>query len=688
MADFTRLPNNSPLIRMQNVPSGAEGEQALSEVFGKIGKASIEKSIDINNEMSNASLYQTSNQLYRLQQLSEVEISQNPEQAQSLVQVAKQTANRIMSQAPLNSGDRQKLDHMAEKQITDIELKGTKASIQLAKTQSLISFSTQWPEKLQQIQDSWKDEKSIEYNVNNAKKLIDDALKSQLITPHQYSAYVDSLHASLKSAEDVHAMYQDEDSHTARNYHKATAKIHSTSTMHKVGLPIEESTDYLYADRVNQFDKGDVSAAIVNGTPLNFQLIASLPDHQRQEIRMEMEAVNHVKAIIDSGGSYQELEMLHEQLNAKGTTLNSAQRAQKQYLDNVFEKYKNNKFLSQISQTPLGSQITNDHHLNIKAIESNPSLDDNQKMLAIRQYDNQFVGQAIAAGLATQTPTNLIQPIRDSEIAKAQSAFEFGSDPSNLINTIDYYDKDKRVYLAKGLEKPIQREVAMTVGMMEGSTNHAKRMDLIAANQKGIDWSPLSVKDGTNEPKVRSQVTSNRDIKRVNDYISRIDTDRSSSLIEMTTNAVRYDGMKNRDYKLDNYRSYIDDWGKEYAKSYDIKSGSYYQFNKKQIPGLNDHEWELLASYARDMGYETMKSAPGRSNVDFRQSIDQNPLYVTVTPDNFIVAMDQYNNTVYSHYYDPRMLSVAKQHAPKAKDFSAESLQQAKQELSRRGMFK
>lgn len=687
MADFTRLPTNSPLIRMQPTPSGAEGEQALSEVFGKIGKASIEKSIDINNEISNASLYQTSNQLYRLQQSAEIEISQNPEQAKMLVDTAKATATRIMNQAPMNDSDRRKLDHMADQQLTDIEFKGAKASIQLAKTQTLISFSSQWVEKLQQVRDSYKDENLIESNVNNAKKTLDDLLKSQMITPHQYSAYVDSLHAELQGAQDVHTLYQDEESHTARNYHKANAKIHSASSLHKVGMPIEESTDYLYADRMKQFDKSDVSAAIVNGTPLNFQVIASLPDHQRQEIRMEMEAVNHVKAIVDSGGSYQELEMLHDQLNAKGTTLNSAQRAQKQYLDNIFEKYKNNKFLSQISSTPLGAQITNEHHMNIKAIESNTAMDNNQKAIATRQYDNQYVSQTVAAGLSTHTPTNLIQPIRDTEIAKAQSSFEFGSDPSNLINTMDYYDKANRVYVARGLEKPIQREAAYTVGMMEGSTNHGKRMDLIAANQKGIDWSPLSVKDGTNEPKVRGQVTASLDKKMLN-YLSRLDTDRSNSMVEMTVNAVRYDGMKNRDYQLNDYKSYIDDWNKEYTKQYDIKSGSYYAFNKKQIPGLNDHEWELIANYTRDMGYEAMKAAPGRSNVDFRQSIDQNPLYVTITPDNFIVAMDQYNNTVYSHFYDPRMLSVAKQHAPKAKDISAESIQAANQEASRRGMFK
>lgn len=687
---FTRLPTNSPLIRMQPTPSGAEGEQALSEVFGKIGKASIEKSIEINNEISNASLYQTSNQLYRLQQSAEIEISQNPEQAKMLVDTAKATATRIMNQAPMNNSDRRKLDHMAEKQLTDIEFKGAKASIQLAKTQALISFSSQWSEQLQQIQDSFNDEKRLEDSVNVGKKLLDEGLRKQWLSEHQYNTYVNSLHEALRRAQNVHAMYQNEEMHTARNYHKANSKIHSVSSLHKVGMPIEESTDYLYADRMKQFDKADVSAAIVNGTPLNWQLISSLPEHQQQELSMELEAVNHVKAIVDSGGSYAELEMLHDQLNAKGTTLNSAQRAQKQYLDNLFEKYKNNKFLSQISSTPLGSQITNDHHMNIKAIESNTAMDDNQKAIAIRQYDNQYVSQAVAAGLATHTPTNLIQPIRDTEIAKAQSSFEFGADPSNLINTMDYYDKSNRIYVARGLEKPIHREVAYTVGMMEGSTNHAKRMDLIAANQKGIDWSPLSVKDGTNEPKVRGQVTASLDKKMLN-YLSRLDTDRSNSMVEMTVNAVRYDGMKNRDYQLNDYKSYISDWNKEYTKQYDIKSGSYYAFNKKQIPGLNDHEWELLANYARDQGYEAMKSAPGRSNVDFRQSIDQNPLYVTITPDNFIVVMGSIGgkqDVVYSHFYDPRMLSVAKQHAPKSPNISAESIQAAKEEASRRGMFK
>lgn len=686
MADFTRLPNNSPLIRMQPTPSSAEGDQALSEVFGKVGKASIEKSIDINNEMSNASLYQASNQLYRLQQSAEIEIAQNPEQAKMLVDTAKSTANRIMGQTPLNDSDRKKLDRMSEKQITDIEFKGAKASRELARRESLISFTSQWGEKLQQIQDSYKDESLLEDNVNNAKKLADDAYKSQKITFAQYQTYVNSLHAALDSAHTVHKMYQDEESHTARNYHKATEKIHSTHTLHKVGLPIEESTDYLYADRVNQFNKSDVSAAIVNGQPLNFQLISSLTKSQQEELQMEMQAVSHVKAIISSGGSYKELEMLHDKLNEKGTTLNSAQRAQKEYIDNIFEKYKKNGFLSQMSETSQGAQITQDHHLNVKAVENNGALDDNQKFVAKQQYDQQFISQAISNGLATLTPTNLIQPMRDTEIAKVQSAFEYETNPSDLINTMDYYRKDQRVYLARAMEKPVQREVAYTVGMMEGVTNHAKRMDLIAANKKGIDFSPLSVKGGTNEPKVKLEVTSGTNIKKITNYLSRLDPDRSSSMVEMTTNAVRYDALKNHDYSLDNYKSYIDEWDKEYAKNYDIKSGSYYQFNKKQISGLNDHEWELLANYARDMGIKSMREAPGRSNVDLRQSLDQNPLYVTITPDNFIVAMDQYNNTVYSHYYDPRMLSVAKHHISEKEPRI--SVQKAMEQFASRGIVK
>ncbi len=89
------------------------------------------------------------------------------------------------------------------------------------------------------------------------------------------------------------------------------------------------------------------------------------------------------------------------------------------------------------------------------------------------------------------------------------------------------------------------------------------RQTLIAANQKGIDWKPLQLgKDGVSETMVMKDVEADANISKINAYNSRFPVspgeERAPSMIKMTTNAVRYAGLKSGDFELRDYRKNIE----------------------------------------------------------------------------------------------------------------------------------
>lgn len=669
MAEFTRLKDGVPILRPVNISSGAEGHEAMAEVFGKVGKAVAETAITIRDEQSNASLYQASNQIYRIKNESHELLLQHPDQTSKITEDSLNNINMVISNTPMNNADKRKLEYMANNDMTDIKIQGIKIGADHIRTQAKITFATQWPEKIQQIQQSWSDPKLAEYQTDNARKAVSDAMTSGLITPQQGLSYFDTLKDTLKGAQDAYDLYNSEEKHTARNFHKTAGHNGKPNSFHQIGAPVDESTNFLFTHGVNQTNFHDVQAAQYRGESIDPIRYQNLSPNEQQQVKITNDVIKSINAAINSGASWEELELAEERLNSKDDgMLTVEERAAKTYLKQWKEGFTKDKFLSMMGHTVLGSRASYDHQMSINAIQSNSAYSDDQKQMLIRDFDNQFIDKMVSAGEAYQIPPDRIMPISSPEVMIAQSAFKAGGNPLDLLNTIDHYNSRNRVYVASAMKTPVQKEIAYTAGLLEGHTSNEMRSLLIAANQPGIDFGVLKGKEKgeeyTSVNMVKMKVLSDPNVEKINNYISKFRSKpneaRNAAMVDMTTNAVLYQSIKNNDLKLDNHEKYIKEWGSEYAKGYDIYSGSDYAFNRKQQPQVSDYEWAVLSEYAKMKGHENLKRLrPGASEVDRRQVNDINPLYMTITPDNRIVAQDQDGNPAFSQMFDNSLLTHA-----------------------------
>ncbi len=93
---------------------------------------------------------------------------------------AESNIKMVISNTPMTHSDKSKLEYMAKNDITDIKIKGIGIGADHARKQAMISFATQWPEKINQIQKSWSDPKLAEYQTDNARHAVSDAFQNGL----------------------------------------------------------------------------------------------------------------------------------------------------------------------------------------------------------------------------------------------------------------------------------------------------------------------------------------------------------------------------------------------------------------------------------------------------------------------------------------------------------------------------
>lgn len=691
MAKYEEMEGRLPVFNPVITSSGAQGKEAMAEVFGNISSKFAQTAIQVNQDKSNAALYQATNQIYRLKNVIHEDFLRNPDQVRPLMDGAISDVKQIVEQTPLNEKDRQRLDYLSKNDITDIEAQGLRLESEHARTQAKISFVTQWPEKLQQIQNSWdKEEKDLKYQYENSQKLLADALVNGYVSQSQYDAMNDTLHETVDAAKQAHEIYADQEAN-AKDYHYARTKFHAPNTFDQINMPSNEHTNFLYAHEMNQRNVHDVLAALYSDRNIDPLKFMNLSKKEREEVQATRNVINDIKATFNSGGSWDSLEVIHKDLDSKkDNMLSTEERAAKTYLDNFFEQFIPDKYLKIVSTTPIGAQATHEHNMIINAIDTNKAYSDEQKESLKRDYDNVYVDRMVSAGIAKNIPGDKIMPINSPIILKAQSSFDPAGNPMDLLQTVDHYNQRNRVYVAQAMKTPEQKEIAYTVGVLEGKTSNAMRQELIAANQPKIDWSPIQLgKEGVSETAVKMKVQAELgDIARyLNRFPSRAGQERGTALISSTTNAVRYASLKRGEYDLSNYEKDVSAWGQEYKKAYNIYSGSNYAFNRVQQPQVSDYEWSSLGQYAIDQGHENMKRLnPKASEVDFMQSVDINPLYATITPDNHIIAQDQYGNIAFSAPYNSALLAHA---VMKTKEkFQPKESDKLLMELGRQGALK
>lgn len=327
-----------------------------------------------------------------------------------------------------------------------------------------------------------------------------------------------------------------------------------------------------------------------------------------------------------------------------------------------------------IQETSQGQALLKKYAINYNSVDPHTAYND-------------YIARSVQLAHAMQIDNHFIQPIPNDLKQQAQAAFIQGADPDSLLQILDKHDPANKVYLAASLKKPLEQEVAYTVGMLQDHTDVSFLRQLISANQTGHDFSKISianrsdseVSDKSLKHFVVAQLQSHSgllghlynvvsddpatDNSDIFNYLSLSgDPSRTLSVVNMAMNYVKYQGLIHNDLALQNVNDYMQTFNQHFANAYRISKGSNYIFNTKDF-GITESETANLAKHVSDQAYQALgikdKKETWRDTLKTYFESDRDPLTITNTPDGLIIAVDQAGTVVYSQPFTDSLVTYA-----------------------------
>ncbi|MBX4189685.1 hypothetical protein KW791_00085 [Candidatus Parcubacteria bacterium] len=691
MAD--KLPtfeDTQPVLNQQKVSSGAEGYESFGKVLSSLASESADQAIKVESEQSQAMYIHSVSNIEQLKTSSQMRMLEHPDQAARISEDMETATDAVKQAAFVNPRDRAKLDSYVSSANDAVALQGTETSVKQTQLNAAFTHYASWPGQLKAYQDALisGNEKQINDLQDAMLATLKNLVQIRALTPEQAGSSIKSMQGVADIAADHHTMYGQEDV-SAQDYHTLKSSVLPTNSTNNVNSPINENTGWLVnyhsQDRSFQGVLSDISGHKLPDP----QAFDSLEPAQRQHALLMYQGVRRADGMINSGASMPELEAAYKGLTRKGDILSYEEQGTRNYLGVYLDKLKNGQYLDAIGGTPAGGAMMQNFVSRDAALRSNGALDDNQKAQMLLQNKNQFVSNAISYGYGHHIDPNAIQPIPPNDVIALQQGFKLGNDPSQVLNVIGQYNEQNRPWLSKALVKPIQQAVVNTVMLGGNDVKPNDKLDYIAANQEGVEYSKVNIeaeKNNLSDPKLSGLIVANSAFKNALDVVnSQYDPFKSQiiqqKLVESALNYVKYQASKANDLGMTNRDEYIDKAAKMIASAYPKISGTNYVANPKQL-NLTSPEMDVLAGYVVHNGESYLKEGV-REDV-FLSAIDRNKLKMTVSPTNEIMAIDG-NNKVYWHApFSPDLLAKAK-HFYKQQEIEGEKSQKEMLERSRFG---
>ncbi len=666
-SELPQISNTQPALSVQKVESKAEGYDEFGRVLGSLASNTEKKAESVAEEASNAQLMQSASMMEDLKTTTHIEMLKNPDQAEKILANMQTTTDSIKQSAYVNDVDRGKLDYLINQDTNQLKLKAAETSVQQNNRNVAISFWDSYPTNMKSIQDS------LDAGDFEKAKILEDTLhKAALgaasigaITPEQLSTIRKASLDTYERTQDLIALSKQENA-SAHDFHTLAASPFSNNNFANTNYPVNESTKQLTGHYNYDRTMAGQEAALYNGDPINFGVIAGASEEQYEKFKQQMYGVNTIKGAIHSGTPYNQIENHITDLQGK-PQLSPEETAQVNYWKGFKNKLnRENGYVEMMSQTTIGGQFAQDYNAQRKALE-NSAKSPAEKAAALRDNDNNFIGQMVDLGLSQHVDPNYIKPIPGQWVAAVQSSFNKDAPVAPALERIAYVKPEYRAYLANQIEKPHQAMAVWLTGLTMGQTDASFQADMIAANQDR-DFSSLQTdkKDQTKSTNIWQDITSNDNMKTIYRYLGKLPggDKAQKGFQEASTNYVMYQAQKYGDVDLRDKTKYESDFVQNAAKGFNLVAGSSYLMNANDLQ-LRKTDMDYLANHALSEAHTALHQ--GRTEAEFQAFVDLNPLMVISTPDRRIVVIDRYGRAAamkngqpaFDHPYTQNMLHAA-----------------------------
>jgi hypothetical protein len=657
--EIPQIQESQPILNPVHANSGAESYEHFAKILGHLSEKATEETKNIESEKSNSMYLSSLSNIDQLKLSTQELILTDPANARKHIQTMQDSIDKVMQIAYVNNEDRQKLKRYAEQSYNSTELEAVRTEVKQSQIGAAYEHYKNWPDQLDALRQSiyTNDPKNFENLKDSMLEQIASLMKAGVITPHQGAAAIDSMTEATKLAHEVHQFYNDEENHTAQNFHKVMSNPLEKNKTNNLHYPVDEETKWLTnyhaSDRTFQGAQDDLQ----NHLRPNVEDFENFTDHQRQQLKLEMDGIREADGLINHGASILKIQNRVNELEGKTSFKSIAER---KYLKSYLEDSKNGNSQKIMARTTIGGQIVRDYidkssYLQDKLEKTDPK---NTEEIAnikseMAKNKNDYVNNSIAYGEAHHYP--IIHPIPYEDVRTVENSLSaLGANPKDALDTINQYSRQNQMYLADQLKKPQHKIIIGTIAMSNKQNSDQDKMDYIAANQpgryKGLD---LKTEDKLSNDYLRNQINTN--IKDAFDIISAQNSPQdaatlSEALIGSGVNYAKYLSEKHKQFTLMEDKSIFGSVANigpatQFIKnSYVKQSGANYIINKNQVD-IEPTQMDYVAQYAIDQGNTYLLSK--MSSLTVQQIKDMSPLTSTVSNTNVLMAQDMYGNIIY-----------------------------------------
>lgn len=670
-APFTQL-NDQPIQRDMPIASTAKGTAAFGQALGQVSNTLMQTGLQIEQEKSAALLLKATSSIEQIKMDAKLKLKLHPELAQKISEDAEQQLDNIKNHTALNKKHQLQLDSNVQGTALELHAQAQLSDYETHQRQLQSSFYTEWPHVLQDLYASVSNDKLFEQKIDIAHQSIEKALLGRVITPHQASVLFKTLSHSLDSIHELHQLQQNSDTRSSR-LNIALASPFAQG-IDKSNTPISTDTQHLQDHYHNDLTLRGIKSDLVKGNAINpLAWMKLTPDHLN-EVTLFTQGVQKIKGLFNNGEHWPLLKQRLRELNTQNSLLTQTEKGERAALQHLLDDFHAGDYAKVIQETPQGQALLKTYALNYNSIDP-------------RAAYNDYISRSVQLGHAMQIDNHFIQPIPNDLKQQAQSAFIKAADPDSLLQVLDKHDSANKVYLAASLKKPLEQEVAYTVGMLQDNTDPGFLKQLIRSNQTGQDFSKISivnaqdsdVSDKSLKHFVVAQLQSHSsflghlynavrddppsDNSDIFNYLSLSgDPSRTLSIVDMATHYVKYQGLIHNDLALKDINNYMQTFNEHFTKAYRISKGSGYIFNTRGLE-ITDSEAAHLAQHVSDKAYQALgikdKKGSWINELKTYFASDRNPLTITNTPDGLIIAVDQAGTVVYSQPFTDSLVTYA-----------------------------
>ncbi len=656
MAEIT---SSEPILRDVPINSQASGFEAIGKAFGRAAQAAHETGVTLANEESNSMMMLSLSDAEKWKNQVAESIITDPENAERYIQSGKEGFEQIKQASYVNARDRKQLNYHIDQLAAASELHGVQLQADQSKRMAAFAHFASWKDELKLFTDAaLTDHEGAEKLRESMLSKLKGLVQVGALTPIQAANSINDMNTAVKYAQQTYDAYGRGDM-TPHEYHATMAHPFETNKTGNTNEPINASTQWLIAHHAQNKSYKMAQSDINNGHLPDAEAWSSFNEHQRDRLLRQINGVRDAQGLVNSGGSYESIKNESNNLNTRADFLSPHEEGKKNYLDKYIKDLEAGDYLSVMSRTPAGGSIMQQYAMNETAIRASAragTLTPEAAQDALRKNKNDMINNAVSYGEAHKIPKQYVNPIPPEDINAVEKSFSAGGNPDDLFVVASNYSKSNHGYISQQIKNPVHRMVFDAVTNAEGSLKPQDLQDLIAANQphkydeilnmKATKVSGHELKDAD---LASYAVTSLKDTMRLtanlhgnNDAVAL-----NNGMVQSVVNLSKYLAAKNGDSSMKNWHGYVDTANKIYKAAFMPKSGLNYMVSKNQLPrDLTDPQLNALAHFAVTKGISHLSG--NKEDVRIRQLNDINPLTMTITSTNDLIAQDSLGNVAYA----------------------------------------